>query len=164
MTEIGAALAVLCDMPFWDAGRAVEIKKFAFGNERILPNRGNRLAGEWELHIQCAWRITQKNTFIMGSTDIYAIARDGQKQSWDEPGGNQCDLRSMELFSGPKLFVVSVEAQRFGGVVIRITNDVELEIWPSSWHGEQWRLFVPGTTERHFVVDISEGVMKMEWE
>jgi hypothetical protein len=163
--EIAAALQPLIGLRFWDAGRAVEIKKFAFGDERILQGRTPpRLAGEWELHLMCAWRLIGREGLLVGSADMFSLVDEDQDKKWDEAGGNMSDLRTERVFSKANLVVQGLDVQSHAGITVQASDDIALEVWPNSWSGEQWRLFVPGTSTNHFVVETIGGVLKAGWE
>jgi hypothetical protein len=71
--EIESALAVLVGKPLWSCGRAADMATFAFGERKNAKTRKGdfRHVGEYALHLQCAWRITQGDKVVVGSMDVY---------------------------------------------------------------------------------------------
>jgi hypothetical protein len=121
------------------------------------------MAGAWELHLQCAWRLTRRSVLIVGNSDVFNLVEEGQSLRWDEEGGNQSDLRCAEFFASPELFVTSIDLRDWGGLSVHISNEGVLDVWPNMWNHEQWRLFVPGTTEHHLVVRTVDGAVEAGW-
>jgi hypothetical protein len=164
-SAIEDALRRLTGLPFWDSGRAVELKKFGFGDERPITRHGRSVvAGEWELHLTCGWRLADGVGILVGNGDVFRVAQAHQEASWDAEGGNVCDVRCAAIFRNQALTVRSHSVRSRGGATIKTSNGLYLEIWPNSWTGEQWRLFVPGTSTNHFVVETIDGVVKAGWE
>ena len=67
--EIQNALAILTGKALWGCGRAADLATFQFG-ERVAridffgkPSE----VGEYALHVQCAWRIAQKDQLVVGA-------------------------------------------------------------------------------------------------
>lgn len=67
---------VLVHKPLWACGRVSGIAMFQFGRRLTLPGGrgGTREVGEYGLHVQCGWRITQENKVLVGSRDLYCPA------------------------------------------------------------------------------------------
>jgi len=161
--EIERATAVLIGKPLWGCGRAANLATFAFG-ERIKtvdffgkPTE----VGEYALHVQCAWHIGRGEEVIVGSRDIYYPA-DYQSEDeeippdfdWDKhPNRRDRLLRSL-FEDGARSFTVQrVEVRLAGSLRLSLSDGFYLDVFPDDSLGrEHWRLFMPRTEERHFVV------------
>ena len=161
--EIERALQVLIGLPLWGAGRTSILEWFQFGERRALPrdDGGERVAGTYTLHVQCAWRLGGPTGILVGSFDRYLAAgpdpfKDYATLDWDRPGANRCDERMDALFEalGDDLPVVeAVRADYAGGFRLLLSGGLALDAFPDhSLEGEYWRLFQPGTEEGHFAV------------
>jgi hypothetical protein len=131
---------------------------FSFGEVRTIETaRGPKPAAEYALHPQCAWRITAAHTVLIGSSDLYQPA-DGREDltdfDWDQPWANRMDVLMRDLLDGDSSLVVeSFEFGRAGAIAIALGQDRYLEVFPNNSHEEEyWRLFRPGTDDRHLVV------------
>src|SRR5215813_2282460 len=71
--EIELAVAPLKGVPLWDSGRAADLEWFVFGERRTVKDSHDnpKEVGEYSLHVQCAWRITQADRGLVGSRDLY---------------------------------------------------------------------------------------------
>jgi hypothetical protein len=162
MADIQRATNVLVGKPLWRCLRAADMAMFDFGNRKKVPG----LRGEWKevgdfaLHVQCAWRLTRQDRVIVGSTDLYYPAsyqEDDQVPSdfdWDEEP-NLRDKRLVSLFEGGtrEFMVEKVQPGLAGSLYISLHDGLSLELFPEhSLRKEHWRLFVPSTEQRHFVV------------
>jgi len=162
--KIQQAASVLIGMPLWDAGRASDLAWFAFGARRMVRDfYGNRReVGEFALHVQCAWRMVQGETTIVGSRDLYYPAGWGMDSpdvpadfKWDVQGANRLDERLKQFFENDRkaLIVDRVEAGLAGALQIFFQDETVLEIFPNdSFEGEHWRLFRAYRNDPHFVV------------
>ena len=163
-TEIERRLADLIGLSLWDAGRVVDMTWFQFGDQRTIPGQGpesTRMAGTYALHVQCAWRISDPKGIVVASDDRYFAAGDNpfgieDAFDWIRPGANRCDERLAAFFANrvqtPPV-VTSCYADDFGGLRLRLSNGVTLEVFPdNSLPNEHWRLFQPGNDTSHFVV------------
>ncbi|MFI5104335.1 MAG: hypothetical protein ACHP79_05365 [Terriglobales bacterium] len=162
--RIEHAVAPLVGMPLWDSGRAADLEWFIFGEHRTIKDfRGEpREVGEYSLHVQCAWRITQGGRVLVGSRDLYYPAgyRDQTQEiprnfNWDVQGGNRRDELIAALFEhgGKQYRVTGFQAGAAGAITFALENDMALEIFPDdALPGEHWRLFRTGEDDPHFVV------------
>jgi hypothetical protein len=162
--KIQEAASALIGMPLWDAGRAADLAWFAFGDRRTVRDfHGNsKEVGEFALHVQCAWRLVQRDTTVVGNRDLYYPAGWGMDSpdvpadfKWDVQGANRLDERLMLFFQQDRkgLIVDRVEAGFAGALQIFFQDETVLEIFPNdSFAGEHWRLFRAYRDEPHFVV------------
>ncbi len=83
------ALAPLVGLPLRCIGRAVVLLWAHFGELREIPTRkaGTRTVGEWALHVQCPWRISQPPSILVASGD-YLYAADGN-EPYDPRSGRE---------------------------------------------------------------------------
>ena len=161
--EIEQYLKRLINMPLKDVGRAADLEWFVFEVHIHLgsSNQDEQTPSEYTLHAECAWRIVDPEGIIVGSRDRYYRAGidpyfDILEFEWDVPGSNRCDERVNNLMKSRAdnpLIVQSVEADSYGGLRIRFSNDISLELFPDdSLAGEYWRFFRLGDSSNHFVV------------
>lgn len=156
-------MSPLVGLPLWDAGRAADLLWLAFGRRQTVPDfQGKpREVGEYALHVQCAWRFVRGEKVLAGNRDLYyprgyKDQRDELPKGfdWDVQGANRCDEMLAELFAGgANQFVVErVQAGQAGEFALLLEDGLTLQIFPNdSLEGEHWRLFRPGSDERHMV-------------
>jgi len=129
------------------------------------------MIGEFSLHLQCPWRITNTEGVVTGSGDWYAPehAEDFEKladESWDPGhGGSLQEAKLRSLLDNQRtdvkyvtnetknLVVTGVRTDRIGGFELLLSTGYSLEAFPSSSRWEDWRLFRPSSEEPHFVVE-----------
>lgn len=159
--QIESALEPLIGLPLWGGGRTSILHWFHFGERRELrrPDGSATEAGDFDLHVQCAWRLGDRSSIIVASADRYLAAGpdpflESALARWDEPGANRCDERLAAFFAGGAPSVVEgVRADNVGGIQLRLSAMLTLELFPDhSLEGEYWRLFRPGAESEHFVV------------
>jgi len=109
--KIQTAASALIGMPLWDAGRASDLAWFIFGERRSVRDyQGNsREIGEFSLHVQCAWRLLQRDRTIVGNRDLYYPAGWGMDSpevpagfKWDVQGANRLDERLKMFFQADR--------------------------------------------------------------
>jgi hypothetical protein len=133
-----------------------------FGDVRPVE-RGT--AGEYALHISCAWRLDGPEGVVTGSSDLWAYPGPGMPEDWDwEEGPNVQNERLAALLGGfdeatgshmnatDLLVVEQVKAGPAGDARIYLSGGYRLILFPDGAADEHWRLFRPHTGERHFVV------------
>jgi len=131
---------------------------FSFGEIRSIETpRGLKKVADYALHPQCAWRLSEGETVLMGSSDLYYPA-DGREDlsdfDWDEPQASRLDLlMSVLIRDDEPMLVESVLIGRAGFLQICLSRDRCLEVFPdNSLEDEYWRLFRPGKEESHLVM------------
>jgi hypothetical protein len=138
--SIAAIAESLVGLSFWNGGRAVEMRMFAFGPQREL---------------QCPWRLACGGFSVVASEDVL---RPTGQQPWDEPGGNVSDITLAEFFSTNVYHVAEAEISSGGGGVIVLSHQTRLEFYPREGEGEHWRLLQPGRPEKgHLVARTLDG-------
>jgi len=157
-------LRQLVNLPLWSIGRAGGLVWFAFGVERReVPNcKGKKkIVSEYSLHVQCPWRIRNRNKIIVGYGDRFYASGDDPYREFpeDEPdriGNNQFDQRASEFikeYEQKPIIVTSVKADALGGIYLKLTKGYFLDVFPSSsLSTEYWRIFKPDSKEDHFVM------------
>lgn len=161
--QVECVMSPLMGMPLWDAGRAADLLWLALGQRKTIQDfQGKpREVGEYALHVQCAWRFVQGEKVLVGNRDLYYPRgyKDTKEEiprgfNWDMQGANRCDEVLATLFAGgARQFVVErVEAGQAGEFALLLEGRLTLQIFPNnSLEGEHWRLFRPGSEERHTV-------------
>lgn len=161
--DIVQQLSKIIEMPIFSIGRASNMLWTGFGVPRVVRDRrGNeKTVGDYAIHIQCSWRIASQSKIIVASQDFYVPSSSwtgGEDDfDWDVQGNTLFDERIQGLFQQDNLPVVkTIGADCYGGFKIVFTNGFVLEAFPNSSNdAENWRMFVPGDAETHFVVSNS---------
>jgi len=154
-------LKKIVGLPLITAGRACDLIWFGFGRMIKMEDErrgGFREAAEYSLHVQCAWRLTDFEKIIVGSSDRYIPNSESNYNDdfdWDVQGASRCDEQLKAVFSGFEngFIVKDVASDIFGGIKICLTEDLLLEIFPdNSTEDEAWRFFRGGWDAPHLVV------------
>src|ERR1700674_3899295 len=161
-TEIERATAPLIGKALWRCYRTLDMALFDFGRRRKrLDSQGNtQEVGEFALHVQCPWRITQKEQVVVGSQDLYYPANYRDEEDvppefdW-ERDLNRLDKLVRSVFENAMqgFIVQTIEVAAAGSLHIALSEDLSLDVLPcDSLSHEYWRLFEPDQVEPHFVV------------
>jgi hypothetical protein len=95
--KIEGAVRVLVGLPLWALGRAADLAWFEFGDRRTvksLRNGAEKQVGDYALHVQCAWRITQRDDIVTGRGDIFCAPTETSEPmapDFDWEKGNRFD-------------------------------------------------------------------------
>jgi hypothetical protein len=163
--EIQNAFTPLIGMPLWDIGRIADLECFCFGENRRevsskLKNGQKKVVSDYALHLTCSWLIAEANQVLVASDDRFFHAGDDpfldyEQFNWNSPEGNRLDERIAQLnakIQRKPLIVNSVEADELGGLIIHLSENYSLSVFPNTSFSEYWRLFEPGIDSPHFVV------------
>jgi hypothetical protein len=142
---------------------AAGMKNFQFGEIRPHPS-GKGTVGDFALHVQCPWRLVTTTQVLTGSADYYEPAVEGEDVNLDDhQSGNLQRKRLQALFQtydaetrslinqSDSLIVISLHADRFGGLDLELSGGVRLQVFPDGSRGENWCVFSPGNDESHFI-------------
>ena len=158
------ALAKIIGTPLWGSARAADMEMFAFGRKTESTDQlGRRIEqGEFALHVQCPWHLERSGSMIIGSGDLYVPATgdsEDEEFDWEPYRSNRRDVLLERFFAGPATTVEGVEAGTAGMLVISLSGDTRLRLFPnrSSLGDEHWRFFELLSDEPHLVF-MSEGV------
>ncbi len=145
-------LAILAGLQLTIARDAADMKVFHFGT--IRPARSGRgTVGACALHVQCPWRIVSDDAVVTGSFDRYEPAHDAGPNDEDTRSGTLQRVRLAGILQGydeatrsmvnstDRLVVLSIEADRYGGLTIVLSGGYGLQLFPSGSTGEDWRFF-----------------------
>ncbi len=143
------ALAPLVGLPLRCFGRAADLLWVHFGEFREIPDRkgGTRTVGEWALHVQCPWRITQPPSILIAHGDCFHAADSDEPYDWDAVGESRFDRRALPLnqeFESSPPRVVSVAVDAVGGFTLQLDTGYFFDVSPDDSTGEWWRIFRPG--------------------
>jgi hypothetical protein len=146
MTEnINKIVSVLVGLQLSRQTRAGRMQCFQFGKLTVIDDK--KAFGEFALHVQSPWRLTNTNEILVGSSDLYKQADENAEDDpdfdWDKLNANLRDVKLEKLFSENKCVVVSANADKYGGLVINFDNHVSLTVFPdlsSKTENEYWRL------------------------
>ena len=161
--EIEIALAPLQGLVVWGFARAADMLTFQLGEPRVNTSPMGRLreVGEYALHVQCPWRMTEDTRLIVGSGDLFTPAMpdaDRTTFKWDVAGANWWDYQLREFMSKhAPIRVESIAGDPFGGFRLICSAGVAFEVFPNTSavphdDSEYWRLLQPGESTKHFVV------------
>jgi hypothetical protein len=149
MTErINRILHDLVGLPLTRTTRAADMECMKFGTLNKKDKKGvMQNYGEFGLHLQCPWRLTNDKEIIVGSFDLYEQTNETREYddnfNWDIINGNLRDVKLRKLISTEICIVKSAIADKFGGLQIIFENNLILTIIPvtTSKSGiEYWRL------------------------
>lgn len=155
------ALSPLIGLPMWRGGRAVNLIWFEFGSRvSFIDERGDaRIVGDYAIHLQCSWRLTNKRTLFVASRDMYEPRTDrpivDDAFNWSSPGRTYCDEQLENLFVNYKdsLIVTHVQADDFGGFELWLQHDFKLAVFLDiSLAVEGWRFLEPSKLSADFVM------------
>lgn len=127
-------------LPMWEAGWAGDIAWFQFGKQVRRPDRkgGQRVVGEYALHISCAWSWRSSSGFVRAdeNSDRDALRRLGDlaPKVVGAPQGANGALQ-LSFDNGDRLAIDEV-------IEAGATEEDESEFW---------RLFQPGLPTPHLV-------------
>lgn len=147
----------------WEPARAADMLTLQLGEPRVdtSPMGRRREVGEYALHVQCPWRLTEDTRLIAGSGDLFTPATpeaDRTTFKWDVVGATWWDHQLREFFSNPApIRVEHIAADPFGGFRLIFSAGVSFEVFPNTSaaphdDSEYWRLLQPGESTEHFVV------------
>ncbi len=113
--------------------------------EIVYPDGEKREVGDYELHVQCPWRLIHENVIAVGSYD-YGIDMDENLDPLVASQSNQfVQDRWNVLFESMPLHALIVNdliIDHLGGIKIFFTSGTCLELFPAASHrSECWRLF-----------------------
>lgn len=165
----GQSLSVLIGLPLSAAYSQAAMKSFHFGPLRPHPTPGAKgIVGAYALHVQCPWRIVTRDRIVTGKMDLFEPVVPRNDFDWQktirEPEGNlqhkilhdllhpSDPATRSEVEGNDQLAVVGVEVDVYGGIDLNLSNHYRLQCVPCGTRVEDWRLFKPGDTSRHFVV------------
>jgi len=141
LAAIEAAFLPVLKLPMLRAGWAGDVAWFSFGGPVRRPSHrgGERLVGEYALHLGSGWR------WITDS----GLVRADENSSRDELAVLGRD--------GPRLDTITAFGN--GGLTLRFVSGEQLEVSGESEEEEEeseyWRLFQPGLQTPHLVVSNS---------
>ena len=165
--EILDTISLLVGTPLWGCNRAAELAMFAFGKKQTTyVNNRIKEVGQFALHVQSSWRLSDANRLVVGSADVFRPPEGKDTANdfdWDK-GPNLRDLLLDQLFEhGTTAFVVqSADLTLAGMLRLKLRPDLTLEILPEdSRREEHWRLFQPGHKAPHLVAGVA-GVVRFD--
>jgi hypothetical protein len=159
--QIQSNLNVLIGKPLLNLGRASNLIWFNFGDYVVKKNRLGleKKVGEFSLHVQCSWRISNDNKIIIAYRDIYSPCdqwNEEEEFNWEVQGMNRFDEKADEINKDSKstLVVNQISADNLGGVKIYFENRHVLELFPdeSNSKDEFWRFITNEGSSYHIVV------------
>lgn len=159
--DIAGALNRLVGLPMIGRRRAADLEAFRFGSRfEVNTHTGDRRGvSQYDLHVQCPWRIIAQDRILVGYSDHFMPPTGTQEEDFD-PREAQVTRRDelLDQFLAPPLgdprMVVSSSASLIGDVSIGFDDDSVLELFPDMASGDDqsefWRLLLPDG--RHLIV------------
>jgi hypothetical protein len=146
--KINKILLDIIGLPLTRTTRAANMECLKFGTLYLKDREGQTWNyGEFGLHIQCPWRLTNDQEIIVGSNDLYEQADEtadyDENFNWEEYNANLRDVKLDQFISDNKHIVKSAIADKFGGLQIVFDSNVVLTVFPviaSKADNEYWRL------------------------
>jgi len=143
--------------PIWGWGRAADLISFQIGKERTVTDRHGlpKTVGEFALHIQCPWRVTQNEKLLVGSGDLHYGPDGNPLLNFDSArmGSTRCDVLLDRLFQASGALRISTASMNGAGLLkLDLTGDICVEVFPeTSADHEHWRIFAPYTGRPHMI-------------
>jgi hypothetical protein len=146
--KINKILQNLVGLPLTRTTRAANMECLKFGTFYLKDQKGKTWNyGEFGLHLQCPWRLTNDNEIIVGSDNLYEQADEtadyDENFNWEELNANLRDVKLNKFISDKKHIVISAIADKFGGLQIIFDSNTVLTVFPviaSKANNEHWRL------------------------
>jgi hypothetical protein len=164
--HIQGRLNSLLGLPLSIARDAADMKMFHFGQIRTS---GSGSIGEYALHVQCPWRIVSEEAVVTGSLDRFEPPQaQTEIDEDDKQFGTLQRVRLAALLKGyhdtnrslinatEQFVVLSVKADRYGGLDIALSAGHRLQVFPCGSIGEDWRFFETGG-KPHLVIGASSA-------
>ena len=137
----------LCGLELSRSTRAANVQCFHFGALQT-KNNSKAMVGEYSLHIQCPWRITDSEEILVGSEDLYEPPSDHADYNsdfdWDKPMANLRDVKLQRLVDSNQLIVKTVVTYKYGGLDIKFNEGITFSLFPAisgkDEFLEYWRL------------------------
>ena len=125
--------------------RAADMLVLSFGDDICRNYRGDWLT-KYDLHCQCAWRITDGHgKIVLARVDIFSPP-EGEDYTldfdWDVRGNNAFDRKSGEILSGGEVTVTSARLINSCDIELELSNGLRFESFADSSIEEHWRLVV----------------------
>lgn len=148
MEKIDKILQDLIGLPLTHTTRAANMECLKFGTVYRIEKDGEKYnIGEFALHLQCPWRLTNEKEIIVGSSDLYQRADESTKYEDDYDylkfNANLRDVKLDKFINDKSIKVISAKADKFGGLEICFDNNTILTTFPdlaSKADNEIWRL------------------------
>jgi hypothetical protein len=146
--QINKILLDLIGLPLTRTTRAANMECLKFGTVYRADKDGKDYnVGEFALHLQCPWRMTNENEIIVGSNDLYEQADEqaeyDENFNWEKLNSNLRDVKLDKFINENKLSIISATADKFGGLDIGFDKNVKLTVFPnisSKADNEYWRI------------------------
>jgi hypothetical protein len=133
-----------------------------FGDTRPHPRGG--MTAAYALHVDCPWRIDGQAATITGNYDRWEYAGPGNPpEGWDfESGPTLRDKKLDQLFgqrnndgswisSTDRFLITAVSESKFGDVILDLSGQYRILLFPAASEAEAWRLFVSDDESPHLV-------------
>lgn len=116
---------------------------------------------EYALHLQCSFRIRDKDEILVTNTDMFEPSESALKKpmfdydtfEWDEQGENRYDewVKKLNPAYLRSLKVTDAKVNVCGDVTILLEQEIVIDVFVNATVEECWRLFKIGS-DQHFVM------------
>jgi len=142
--------------------RAANMQCFQFGELIIIDEQ--KAIGALGLHLSSPWNITNQNEIIIGSGDLYEQSDEAadydENYDYYKLDANLRDVKLRKLINENTLSIISIFADKYGGLIISFNDNITLNIFPdvSSKNGNEfWRLLDNRPENKKHIVSCSTG-------
>jgi hypothetical protein len=166
LNSVNKTLSDIVGLPLARTTRTVDMECIKFGTLlKPLINKDIVNVGLYGIHLQCPWRITDSNGIIVANNDLYEPVNEDAEYDedfdWDIIMGNLRDVKMESVISKNELYVMSAQADIFGGLEILFENSMKLSVFPNatrkSEYTEFWRLLDNRNEKSKHLVSLSTG-------
>ena len=149
---IRTQLEQLVGLPVCGANLGCEMLMIQFGAEQsVISNRGTKTVGQFALHIQSPWRLSEKDKVVVGRQDYFEN---------DDNGWFKAMAKVVETFVQDRPTVMSLDLIRPAGMLVTLSEDRTIDVFPDAGitakEVEAWRFLEPAKKHGHTVV-MSDG-------
>ena len=162
--EIKKALEQLVGFGFTGTSRVDGTAEYInFGELGIIKDGTEEWqVGEFNIRLECPWRITKGNILLIGSDDFAEqpdeTAEYDENFNWNVQGGNLRDVKMTDFLNSGKYIVESVQTDEFGGFELTFNDNVKLTVFPAmsskSEHNEFWGISDSRDEGYYFTADM----------
>ena len=154
--ELSRASTMLC-LGFGEKIKGEALYKTADGTFEIKEMQRSKYA----LHIECMFRICFDDKVLLTREAMFKPSIKMQDEEfdesfdWDTFGNNKLDEELSEFFDFSKkaLTVKDIQINKFGDLIITLSNNYNVEIFVDTEEDEEcWRFFETGKTEETHIV------------
>lgn len=135
--------------------RCLNLIDIGFGDVHKKMDRNGKLrnVASYAIHIQCPFRISNRDKILTGSEDFYVSSSEGNYIDLDDRGRSVFDdIIDQNSTLLKKETVINIEINKFGDLLVECQN-ICISVFVTGMNDcEAWRFFEIGKGEKHLVV------------